>query len=158
MLLSKKFPKADGWISVNITLKSAAQLERDDLVKIVTFGKPDNYEIGHLSQDGKRALCYSREKPELKAAREKKAMDDFFKEIEEAAKPFTALVNAAPDGENHYSISVKVGADGPPYKFRVHSMTIFTDFHEDIRKQEIELMKTKFINRLPPVLAHTSPD
>lgn len=62
MSWQKSYPPSQGWMRMEATLKEPVTL--DELQKMVTFGKPHDYEFGSLSNVGKKAVVILRKLPE----------------------------------------------------------------------------------------------
>lgn len=63
MSWQKSYPPSQGWMRMEITLLSPMSL--DDLKIGATFGKPQDYEFGSISNFGKRAVVILRKLPEV---------------------------------------------------------------------------------------------
>jgi hypothetical protein len=65
----KQYPPKEGWIRMDATLIAAeGPLGYDAVLKMVSFGKPEDYEIGEWSQRGRKLTIISRQKPVQKEA------------------------------------------------------------------------------------------
>lgn len=46
------YPKKDGWMRMQLTMTSKTPRSEDEIKKLVTFGKTDDYEFGPVEQYG----------------------------------------------------------------------------------------------------------
>ncbi len=49
----KTHPASEGWIRGKYELVHANPLSEDQIKRIVSFGKPEDYEFAHIEQNGK---------------------------------------------------------------------------------------------------------
>lgn len=54
------YPSDQGWIRLELTLKTADRLSDEQLRKLVTLGRVEEYEIPYVSQSGRKIVAYSR--------------------------------------------------------------------------------------------------
>ena len=54
------YPASEGWIRLDAQLNTSKPLGEAELKNLITFGKPEEYEIGGLTQNGKRVRAFSR--------------------------------------------------------------------------------------------------
>lgn len=57
---NSKYPFSEGWIKMAITLTSATPMSATEIKALVTWGKPDDYEFGSITQSGKKLVVYTR--------------------------------------------------------------------------------------------------
>lgn len=59
-----QYPKEEGWLRMEITMKSKTPLGVDEIKKIATWGNADSYEFGPIEQYGAKIKVIMREKKE----------------------------------------------------------------------------------------------
>lgn len=62
---TSKFPASDGWIRMELSMKTATPMSEAEIKELASFGKPDLYEWGLVEQYGKKVKVINRQ---LKAA------------------------------------------------------------------------------------------
>lgn len=71
----KKFSASEGWLRMDLTMKTKKPRSEEELKRIASFGKPDDYEWGKVEQYGAvvKIICRELEKPVLDAQPEPSA-------------------------------------------------------------------------------------
>jgi hypothetical protein len=57
------YPAKDGWLKMTMTMKSKAPHSEDDLKRLASFGKPEQYEFAVVEQYGSRVKVIFRSRP-----------------------------------------------------------------------------------------------
>jgi len=60
MNLKKLYPFDQGWIHGQYQLTTSQQFDEEHLKKIVTLGKPEEYEIPFIEQSGRNVIAVTR--------------------------------------------------------------------------------------------------